>query len=210
MRADIFIDFLMLCINNTTKYGRLLLPSIIGETMRVKNIEDLKNFPIAASHKAAIAKALNEKETAQRNGRPSSAGQVKADNLKDIAGGGNGALQQRLSMLIKADDYLGQLLWIMDFTGAVPGRKFEIDFASPELKLGLELDGYQFHGKHKKDFYRDREKDFNLSLNGWQVYRVQAGLLYKDPNLVIERARSFVTYWKPRQEWLRDLHPADS
>lgn len=46
---------------------------------------------------------------------------------------------------------------------------FFIDIAWPDIKLAVELDGYEFH-KDKKD--RDARRDAFLSERGWRVYRI--------------------------------------
>lgn len=75
-------------------------------------------------------------------------------------------------------------VFIRDYLGAIPGRKFQIDFASVANKLAIELDGWQFHGKHKAGFHRDREKDRLLTLNGWRILRFTAKDVRGDLELV--------------------------
>lgn len=53
----------------------------------------------------------------------------------------------------------------------VPERKFSVDVYIPELRLAGELDGWEFHGKHKEGFKRDRIKDRLLMLEGIDVVR---------------------------------------
>jgi very-short-patch-repair endonuclease len=47
---------------------------------------------------------------------------------------------------------------------------FELDFLWPELRLVLEVDGFEFHGGSNA-FHRDRERDRALALAGYQVLR---------------------------------------
>lgn len=52
----------------------------------------------------------------------------------------------------------------------LPPRRFRADFAWPEAKLIVELDGYRSHvTKHGKQ--RDCERDRLSVLNGWRVLR---------------------------------------
>lgn len=110
-------------------------------------------------------------------------------------------LRNLLAISPELADYRGH--WIEDFDKAAKAcnRKFEIDFALPDLKVGIEVDGWQYHGKHKESFLRDRDKDYFLAVNGWQILRVQAGLLSlkKHHPTVIDRISAFLDVWVPRQ-----------
>ena len=44
--------------------------------------------------------------------------------------------------------------------------------AMPRFKLGIEMDGWEFHGKYLKDFKRDRAKSLWFERRGWRVIRV--------------------------------------
>lgn len=61
-----------------------------------------------------------------------------------------------------------------EFEGAIPGRRFKLDVAFPEHKLCIEVDGWEWHGKHKGDFQRDRERQNLLTLHGWRILRFTA------------------------------------
>lgn len=69
---------------------------------------------------------------------------------------------------------------VAEFEGAVPGRRFRIDVAFPMVRVAVEVDGYAFHGKHLRDFKRDREKRNALALLGWVVLAYPAGRIRKD------------------------------
>lgn len=55
----------------------------------------------------------------------------------------------------------------------------EVDFHWPELRLVLEVDGFEFHGGLEA-FHRDRERDSALALAGHQVLRFTWRQLDKD------------------------------
>lgn len=67
-----------------------------------------------------------------------------------------------------------------EYRDAVPGRRFTLDIAFPAHKLAIEVDGWQYHGKYKRDFQRDREKDRLLLLAGWRVMRFFAAEIRTD------------------------------
>lgn len=63
---------------------------------------------------------------------------------------------------------------VQEFAGAIPDRKFRLDVAFPAQKLCIEVDGWEWHGKYKADFQRDRERQNLLTLNGWRILRFTA------------------------------------
>lgn len=67
-----------------------------------------------------------------------------------------------------------------EHAGAIPGRKFTLDIAFVDSKTCCEVDGWQFHGKHKAGFHRDREKEKLLMLNGWKTIRFTAKEINSD------------------------------
>lgn len=69
----------------------------------------------------------------------------------------------------------------------LPDRRFELDFADPVLKLGIEVDGWQYHGKHKAGYARDREKDRLLTLAGWRVLRYTASEIMQEMPMVLRQ-----------------------
>lgn len=69
---------------------------------------------------------------------------------------------------------------VCEFKGAVPGRRYRLDFALPETKIAIEVDGYLHHGKHLEDFRRDRASQNLLMIAGWRVLRFAAGDIRKD------------------------------
>jgi len=73
-----------------------------------------------------------------------------------------------------------------EYKGAVPGRKFRIDIAFPEQKLAVEVDGWQWHGKHLNDFKKCRSRQNLLTLQGWAFLRFTASEIKKEPNMVID------------------------
>lgn len=172
--------------------------------MRVRNLQELSALPMQDSFKRQLE--------AELKASPTSGPRPKA-NVTAIAGAkAQGTsqspgheLQNQLLQLVLADDELRQHSWICDYAQAVPHRKFEVDLSIPKWCIGIELDGWLWHGKRKQDFLRDREKDYLLSMAGWQVYRIEAGLVYKDKSEAIRRIRMFLSTWLPRQRSLIEL-----
>jgi very-short-patch-repair endonuclease len=78
---------------------------------------------------------------------------------------------------------------VREFSGAVPDRKFRIDIAFPAEKLAVEIDGWEWHGKHKGDFTRDRERQNLLTLNGWRILRFTAGQIRENVSHCISQIK---------------------
>jgi very-short-patch-repair endonuclease len=66
-------------------------------------------------------------------------------------------------------------------------RKFRIDIAFPSYRLGIEADGWQYHGKFLRDHQRDRERRNLLVLNGWRILHYTAKDIRKDMDKIIEQ-----------------------
>lgn len=49
----------------------------------------------------------------------------------------------------------------------IPGRRFRLDIALVPERIAIEFDGWEYHGKHHRDFLRDREKRNLLAAAGW-------------------------------------------
>ncbi|HHU37974.1 MAG TPA: hypothetical protein GXZ45_01600 [Propionibacterium sp.] len=56
------------------------------------------------------------------------------------------------------------------------GRRTPLDFALPELRLAFEADGYAWHSD-RSAFEYDRDRDFDLAAQNWQVVRISASFL---------------------------------
>ena len=59
-------------------------------------------------------------------------------------------------------------LWVV-----AQGRRFRLDLAYPDRRVGFELDGWESHGS-RHAFDADRERGNELALEGWCVYRFTA------------------------------------
>ncbi len=67
----------------------------------------------------------------------------------------------------------------------VPGRRFRLDIAIVARRIAIEVDGWAWHGMHKGDFARDRDRQNLLMLHGWRVLRFTAGQIRKDIGAVM-------------------------
>jgi len=160
--------------------------------MRVKTIGDIKGLSMSASIKAQLTRELGEP--------PKNAGNHKKVNLVTQQIQAASMPQEVLTRQLQLDPRTSQYEWALDYSNAVPGRKFEIDCALVTYRCAIEVDGWRNHGSTKEAFNRDREKDYLLSLQGWVVLRIPAGLIHKDVRAASERVVRFLDVWIPRQQ----------
>ncbi|MFN8035519.1 MAG: type IV toxin-antitoxin system AbiEi family antitoxin domain-containing protein [Acidimicrobiia bacterium] len=67
-----------------------------------------------------------------------------------------------------------------DYEIVVDGRQRFLDFAWPEHRVAVEFDGFEPHS-HRRVFDDDRVRQNGLVAMGWQVYRLTATSLRRDP-----------------------------
>lgn len=75
---------------------------------------------------------------------------------------------------------------VPEYEGAVPWRRFRLDVAFPAIRLCIEVDGWEHHGRYKSDFKRDRERVRLLQMCGWRVFPFYASEILKDTGYVLE------------------------
>ena len=71
---------------------------------------------------------------------------------------------------------------------AVNGQAYRLDFALPDKKVAFEMDGYTYHGKEREHFNRDRRRDLDMKLAGWEVHRFDGDMIREDVVHVLEIA----------------------
>lgn len=70
----------------------------------------------------------------------------------------------------------------------VNGHSYRLDFALPEKRIAFEMDGYTYHGKERSQFNRDRRRDLELKLAGWEVHRFDGDMIRDDVTSVLHCA----------------------
>jgi len=70
------------------------------------------------------------------------------------------------------------------------GQPYVLDFAFPELKVGLECDGSVWHD-NPKQVQHDRQRDYELAMRGWTIIRFDDKTIEEQPTAV---QNSVVTY----------------
>lgn len=69
------------------------------------------------------------------------------------------------------------------------GRTYELDWAYPEVRLGIEVDGYGVHLRSIAAFDDDRWRRNELENEGWQILNFTSGHLRRSPGRVVAQVR---------------------
>jgi very-short-patch-repair endonuclease len=65
------------------------------------------------------------------------------------------------------------------------GRVIELDWAYPERRIGLEVDGYVVHVRSAEAFAADRDRLNQLRLVGWVVLQFAPTTIHRRPRRVV-------------------------
>ena len=77
----------------------------------------------------------------------------------------------------------GEACW--ELTNVIKGRKFRLDCALPNFRIGVELDGFQYHSQ-LQSFQRDREKWVAYVRQGWLIIPVSNKQVRDNLDFIIE------------------------
>lgn len=69
--------------------------------------------------------------------------------------------------------------------------KFRLDFAIPQAKIGIELDGFRYHSSQEA-IINDRQRQRALELQGWRLIRFAAQEVLSDPQSCVRQAATWV------------------
>jgi very-short-patch-repair endonuclease len=67
------------------------------------------------------------------------------------------------------------------------GGRYRLDFALPDRKIGIELDGHAWHSKPEA-FTRDRSRQRELELDGWRIVRFSGAEIMRDAGECVRQA----------------------
>lgn len=71
----------------------------------------------------------------------------------------------------------------------IEGRFYKIDIALPCYGVAIEMDGWEWHGKHLGDFSRDRVRQNLVTCAGWRVLRYTAKQIHQELEQVMNEIR---------------------
>lgn len=72
-----------------------------------------------------------------------------------------------------------------ELAGVIPQRRFRLDCALPNYRVGIEMDGFQYHSKLDA-FKRDREKWLLFTRLGWRIIPVSNIQVRQELDYIIE------------------------
>lgn len=99
--------------------------------------------------------------------------------------------EQALAEVLRRDAELGPLFGFNLPVDSARGNVFIVDLLWNGGKFCVEVDGYQFHSG-KGAFARDRQRDFELMLAGFQVLRLTHDEVIGDVHASVEKIRELV------------------
>lgn len=73
---------------------------------------------------------------------------------------------------------------------------YRLDFAIPRLKIGIEIDGYEWHSK-PDNFHNDRVRWRALQRQGWRLIIFSGREACKTPMLCVNDTVALVKLWSP-------------
>ena len=79
-------------------------------------------------------------------------------------------------------------------------QAYTIDFAMPQLMLGVEVDGYIFHSSDEQK-QSDKERDAKLASHGWTIIRFTDEEIDSKLRMVME---SIINYIYKKENELKD------
>jgi very-short-patch-repair endonuclease len=115
------------------------------------------------------------------------------------AGTPDEALKELAEYYVKLDSPIEEAFW-RAFLEAKPQElsglkaqhsvfdgRYRIDFALPDQKVGIELDGHAYHSD-PKTFTEDRVRQRELEFDGWRIIRFSGSEVNKDPGECVRQA----------------------
>lgn len=67
------------------------------------------------------------------------------------------------------------------------GGRYRLDFALPDLRVGIELDGYAYHSSPEA-FTQDRARQRELEFDGWRIIRFSGSEINKNAGACVREA----------------------
>lgn len=160
--------------NQYTKAKRLGLekPVISDETKR-RMSERMTGTKLSTEVKEKISKSM---KIAHKEGRAHNIGECRHNNSPSYP--------EKWFMRV-IENELSNKQYKREFSF----HKYSLDFAWPELKICIEIDGDQ-HQRFEEYKQRDLEKDKLLKQEGWTELRIPWKECFKNPKYYIEKVKS--------------------
>lgn len=105
--------------------------------------------------------------------------------LTQMSDGAAAESERRLHRMLRS---AGIPDWTPNLSMILGGRRYELDVAFPDVRLAIEVDGFDYHRRDR--FQRDRTKQNALTRAGWTVLRFTWSDLTERPEYVVATVRS--------------------
>lgn len=132
---------------------------------------------------------------------------LASDPDREVRRSVSGNKMSDLDILVKAsqdspsDSIAEQLFWNTFLSMGGPSLKglvrqfkvdhYRLDFALPELRIGIEIDGLAFHSD-QRSFTRDRVRERQLEMQGWRILRFAASEVLHSPEKCVSEASHWI------------------
>jgi len=73
----------------------------------------------------------------------------------------------------------------------VLGGRYRIDFADTDRRIGIEIDGHQWHST-KQAFARDRVRQREIETAGWRIVRFSGQEVHTNPQTCVDELRDWI------------------
>lgn len=70
--------------------------------------------------------------------------------------------------------------------------RYRVDFAIPEEKIAIEIDGREFHRANIEQIVRDQKRQRDIQDQGWMVIRFTGAEVYRDARECAMRVRALI------------------
>jgi hypothetical protein len=185
-------------------------------TLRIKSAADLKRLQdekvvglraasriSAELQKLAQSKSENERPTGQRG-----------KSMRSLIEAGDLGLESCAVPPVMPADILyqamvrrwgrfysgGEVVWeLQPFTGS----RYRLDASLPRFHIGVEMDGWQFHGRTLDGFKKDREKQLEFCRRGWLLFRASNEQVRNDLENVLDAIAEGIEYQARREIQLK-------
>ncbi len=74
----------------------------------------------------------------------------------------------------------------------------ELDYAYPDARIAIEVDGYGIHLRSREAFEHDRQRQNELEIAGWRVLRFTSHALHDEPTRVANQVERMLAGASPR------------
>lgn len=96
----------------------------------------------------------------------------------------------------------GEVVWELEpFTDS----RYRLDTALPRFRCGVEMDGWQYHGKTLEGFQKSRAKQMFFCRRGWLFFQVSNDQVRNELDDVIEAVAEGLSYQVRREVSLKRL-----